>query len=119
MLAVKLEPNVAGCSASCVMRSRSPEPSSAKGERWQRARALLSEMREAELEPNVTVPRRPERRRRAEITACEKDGAWQHALWLLDKLLQATMELTVAARSATFRALVEGIRRQAAACRPR
>ena len=47
-----------------------------KGEQWQRALALLSEMREAKLEPNVITYS-------SWISACENGGQWQRALWLL------------------------------------
>ena len=47
-----------------------------KGERWQRALALLSEMREASLDPDVISYN-------AGISACEKGERWQRALALL------------------------------------
>ncbi|CAK0881903.1 unnamed protein product, partial [Prorocentrum cordatum] len=47
-----------------------------KGGQWQRARALLSEMWEAKLEPDVIDYS-------AGISACEKGEQWQPALALL------------------------------------
>ncbi|CAK0837724.1 unnamed protein product, partial [Prorocentrum cordatum] len=53
-----------------------------KGEQWQRARALLSEMWEAKLEPDVIFSYN------AGISACEKGEQWQRALALLSDQLQ-------------------------------
>ncbi|CAK0818311.1 unnamed protein product, partial [Prorocentrum cordatum] len=50
-----------------------------KGEQWQRALALLSEMWEAKLEPNVISYS-------AGISACEKGEQWQRALGLLSEM---------------------------------
>ncbi|CAK0852609.1 unnamed protein product, partial [Prorocentrum cordatum] len=47
-----------------------------KGEQWQRALALLSEMKEVKLEPNDFSYS-------AGVTACEKGGQWQQALSIL------------------------------------
>ncbi|CAK0800945.1 unnamed protein product [Prorocentrum cordatum] len=56
-----------------------------KGEQWQRALALLSEMREAKLEPDVISYS-------AGISACEKGGQWQPALALLSEMQGAKLE---------------------------
>ena len=56
-----------------------------KGEQWQRALALLSEMWEAKLEPNVISYN-------AGISACEKGEQWQRALALLSEMWEAKLE---------------------------
>ncbi|CAK0790326.1 unnamed protein product, partial [Prorocentrum cordatum] len=56
-----------------------------KGGQWQPALALLSEMREAKLEPNVISYS-------AGTCACEKGGQWQRALALLSEMLEAKLE---------------------------
>ncbi|CAK0795719.1 unnamed protein product [Prorocentrum cordatum] len=94
-----------------------------KGEQWQRALALLSELREARLEPNVIstalgsararrassgsrVWRCSARRGRrswsptsfsynAGISACEKGEQWQRALALLSEMREVNLELDV------------------------
>ncbi|CAK0863307.1 unnamed protein product [Prorocentrum cordatum] len=50
-----------------------------KAEQWQPALALLSEMGEAKLEPNVISYS-------AGISACEKGEQWQRALTLLSEM---------------------------------
>ena len=49
---------------------------SEKGEQWQRALALLGEMREAKLEPDAISYS-------AGAIACDKGGQWQQALSML------------------------------------
>ncbi|CAK0794992.1 unnamed protein product [Prorocentrum cordatum] len=56
-----------------------------KGEQWQRALALLSEMRKAMLEPDVTCYN-------AGISACQKGEQWQQALALLSEMREARLE---------------------------
>ncbi|CAK0836621.1 unnamed protein product, partial [Prorocentrum cordatum] len=56
-----------------------------QGEQWQRALALLSEMREVKLEPNVISYS-------AGISACEKGEQWQRALALLSEMREAKLE---------------------------
>ena len=56
-----------------------------KGEQWQRALALLSEMWEAKLEPDVISYS-------AGISACEKGEQWQRALALLSEMWEAKLE---------------------------
>ncbi|CAK0836960.1 unnamed protein product, partial [Prorocentrum cordatum] len=56
-----------------------------KGEQWQRALVLLSEMREARLESDVISYS-------AGISACEKGEQWQHALALLSEMRDAKLE---------------------------
>ena len=56
-----------------------------KGDQWQRALALLSEMREAKLEPSVISYS-------AGISACEKGEQWQRALALLSEMWEAKLE---------------------------
>ncbi|CAK0805438.1 unnamed protein product, partial [Prorocentrum cordatum] len=56
-----------------------------KGGQWQRASALLSEICEAMLEPNVISYS-------AGVCACEKGGQWQRALALLSEMREAKLE---------------------------
>ena len=56
-----------------------------KGEQWQRALALLSEVWEAKLEPDVISYN-------AGISACEKGEQWQRALALLSEMWEAKLE---------------------------
>ena len=56
-----------------------------KDEKWQRALALLREMREAKPEPCVISYI-------AGVSACEKDEAWQQALTLLRETWEARLE---------------------------
>ncbi|CAK0888332.1 unnamed protein product [Prorocentrum cordatum] len=56
-----------------------------KGDQWQRALALLSEMWEAKLEPNVMSCS-------AGISACEKGEQWQRALSLLNEMRESKLE---------------------------
>ena len=57
-----------------------------KGEQWQRALALLSEMWEAKLEPNVVSYS-------AGISACKTGKQWQRALALLGEMCEASWSL--------------------------
>ncbi|CAK0879656.1 unnamed protein product [Prorocentrum cordatum] len=59
----------------------------AKGEQWQRALALLSEMWEAKLDPDVTSYS-------AGITACKSGGQWQRALALLTEMWEVKLKST-------------------------
>ncbi|CAK0863372.1 unnamed protein product [Prorocentrum cordatum] len=56
-----------------------------KGGQWQQALALMSDMREAKLEPDVIVCS-------AGISACEKGGQWERALALLSEMREAKVE---------------------------
>ncbi|CAK0858602.1 unnamed protein product [Prorocentrum cordatum] len=56
-----------------------------KGEQWEQALALLSEMREAKVEPDVISYS-------AGISACEKGDQWQRAVALLRELWAAKLE---------------------------
>ncbi|CAK0795675.1 unnamed protein product [Prorocentrum cordatum] len=76
----KLEPDVISYSAGISAFSACE-----KGEHWQRALALLSEMWEANLKPNVISYS-------AGISACEKGGQWQPALALLSEMWEANLE---------------------------
>ncbi|CAK0882278.1 unnamed protein product, partial [Prorocentrum cordatum] len=64
-----------------------------KGKQWERALALLSEMREAKLEPNVISYS-------AGISTCEKGEQWQRALALLSEMREAKLEGNVISYSA-------------------
>ncbi|CAK0881303.1 unnamed protein product [Prorocentrum cordatum] len=55
-----------------------------KGNRWQWALAMLSEMWEVELKPNTIYS--------AGISACEKGEQWQRALVLLSEMWEAKLE---------------------------
>ncbi|CAK0837627.1 unnamed protein product [Prorocentrum cordatum] len=55
-----------------------------KGEQWQRALWLLSEMRGAEVEPNLFSYS-------AAISACEKGEQWQQAMLLLGEMWGAKL----------------------------
>ncbi|CAK0826491.1 unnamed protein product [Prorocentrum cordatum] len=57
-----------------------------KGEQWQRALALLSEMREAKGEPDVTLIYS------AGISACGNGEQWKRALALLSEMREAKGE---------------------------
>ncbi|CAK0874044.1 unnamed protein product [Prorocentrum cordatum] len=61
-----------------------------KGEQWQLALALLSEMWEAKLEPDVISCN-------AGISACVKGEQWQRALALLSEMRGAKLEPDVSA----------------------
>ncbi|CAK0837722.1 unnamed protein product [Prorocentrum cordatum] len=84
-----------------------------KGQQWQPALALLSEMRDAKLEPDVISPTMAapaltdgesggsglappsgpcEPHYNAGISACEKGEQWQRALALLSKMREAKLE---------------------------
>ncbi|CAK0841671.1 unnamed protein product [Prorocentrum cordatum] len=85
------------CSVRCGRRSWNPTPISynagisacEKGEQWQRALALLSEMWEAKLEPDVIFSYS------AGISACAKGEQWHRALALLSEKWEAKLELDV------------------------
>ncbi|CAK0875783.1 unnamed protein product, partial [Prorocentrum cordatum] len=77
------------------------------GEQWQRALALLSEMPEAKLKPNVLSYR-------SGISACEKCGQWQPALALLSEMPEATLEPNVISLQSWDQRVREG--RAVAAC---
>ncbi|CAK0863184.1 unnamed protein product [Prorocentrum cordatum] len=64
-----------------------------KGQQWQRALALLSEMKEVKLERNVISYC-------AGISACEKGEQWQRALALLSEMREAKLEPDVISYSA-------------------
>ncbi|CAK0844750.1 unnamed protein product [Prorocentrum cordatum] len=88
MREVKLEPNVifsynAGISA-CE-----------KCGQWQRALAMLTEMREAKLEPDVVSYS-------AVISACEKDTHWQFAFALLSAMRETKLEPNVIISTTTL-----------------
>ncbi|CAK0847312.1 unnamed protein product [Prorocentrum cordatum] len=59
-----------------------------KSEQWQRALALLTEMREAKLEPNVISYS-------AGISACEKDEQWEQALAIFGEMCVAKVKPNV------------------------
>ena len=59
-----------------------------KGEQWQRALALLSEMWEAKLEPDVISYG-------AFISACDKGKQWRLALSLLSEMWELKFEPNV------------------------
>ncbi|CAK0790319.1 unnamed protein product, partial [Prorocentrum cordatum] len=73
----------------------------AVGEQWQRALALLSEMREAKLEPNVISYN-------AWISACAKGEQWQRALALLSAMREAKLEPNVISYNAGTSACAKG-----------
>ncbi|CAK0834544.1 unnamed protein product, partial [Prorocentrum cordatum] len=88
MWEAKLEPNVIFSAMQGPVRARRASSGSGynagisaceKGEQWQRALALLSEMWEAKLEPDVISYS-------AGISACEKGEQWQRALALLSEM---------------------------------
>ncbi|CAK0843967.1 unnamed protein product [Prorocentrum cordatum] len=77
-----------------------------KGEQWQRAFALLSEMREAEVKPNViyyTIYN-------SGISACGKGGQWQRALSLLSEMWKAKLKPTATYYTSTTLGLVRARR---------
>ncbi|CAK0866950.1 unnamed protein product [Prorocentrum cordatum] len=57
-----------------------------KGEQWQRALALLSEIWHVKLEPSIIFSYN------AGISACEKGEQWQRALALLSEMREAKLE---------------------------
>ncbi|CAK0825413.1 unnamed protein product, partial [Prorocentrum cordatum] len=73
-----------------------------KGEQWQRALALLSEIREAKLEPDVIFSYT------AGISACEKGKQWQRALALLSEIREAKLQPNVICYSAGITACESG-----------
>ncbi|CAK0875286.1 unnamed protein product [Prorocentrum cordatum] len=72
-----------------------------KGEQWQRALALLSEMREAKLDPDVISYN-------VGISACEKGQQWQRALALLSEMLEAKLEPDIISYNAGISACEKG-----------
>ncbi|CAK0836025.1 unnamed protein product [Prorocentrum cordatum] len=58
-----------------------------KGAQWQRALVLLSEIREAKLEPDAIYS--------AGISACGKGEQWQRALALLTEIWEAKLKPVV------------------------
>ncbi|CAK0800611.1 unnamed protein product [Prorocentrum cordatum] len=83
MREAKLEPNVISYSAGISACE--------KGDQWQRALALLSEMRDAKLEPNAIFSYN------AGMSACEKGEQWQRALALLGGMREVKLEPNVSA----------------------
>ncbi|CAK0875288.1 unnamed protein product [Prorocentrum cordatum] len=94
-----------------------------KGEQWQRALALLSEMREAKLDPDVisynvgiSACEKGQQWQRAlallseiaGISACEKGEQWQRALVLLSEMSEAQLEPNVISYSAGISACEKG-----------
>ncbi|CAK0851248.1 unnamed protein product [Prorocentrum cordatum] len=73
-----------------------------KGEQWQPALALLSEMREAKVSPDVIYTYS------AGISACEKGKKWQLALGLLSEMCEATVEPNIFSYSAGISACEKG-----------
>ncbi|CAK0907504.1 unnamed protein product [Prorocentrum cordatum] len=73
-----------------------------KGEQWQRALALLDEMRVAELEPNVSPLAMDvwPVSYTAGTSACEKGEQWQRALALLSEMWEMKLEPNVISYSA-------------------
>ncbi|CAK0789332.1 unnamed protein product [Prorocentrum cordatum] len=78
MSEVKLDPDVISYNAGMSACE--------KGEQWQRALSLLSEMIEAKSEPDVIISYS------AGISACEKGEQWQRALSLLSEMQEAKLE---------------------------
>ncbi|CAK0803792.1 unnamed protein product [Prorocentrum cordatum] len=76
MLEAKLEPTVISYSAGISACE--------KGEQWERALSLLSEMREGTVEPTVISYT-------AGIIACEKGKQWQRAVSLLSHMWEAKL----------------------------
>ncbi|CAK0795996.1 unnamed protein product [Prorocentrum cordatum] len=72
-----------------------------KGEQWQRGLALLSEMWEAKLKPNVNSYN-------AGISACEKGVQWLRALALLSDMREAQLEPDVISYCAGISACEKG-----------
>ena len=72
-----------------------------KGGQWERALALLEEMRERAWSRNVISFN-------AAISACEKGGRWERALSLLDEMREAGVEPDVISFSAAISACEKG-----------
>ncbi|CAK0842260.1 unnamed protein product [Prorocentrum cordatum] len=77
MWEAKLKPDLIGYSAGISACT--------SGEQWQRALALLGEMREVKLELDMMSYS-------AGISACEKGEQWQRALALLGEMCEAKLE---------------------------
>ncbi|CAK0832933.1 unnamed protein product [Prorocentrum cordatum] len=110
MRQAKMEPNSATALGSARARRASSGSglcynagisASGKGEQWARALALLSELREAKLEPNVIYCN-------AGISACEKGEQWQRALALLSEMWEVTLESSVTSYNAGISACGKG-----------
>merc|ERR1711879_952832 len=102
------------CGRRCDMRRWSPMWSAsvqqlvhAKGEQWQRALCMWSEMRQAQVEPNVI-------RFGAAISACERGAQWQQALGMWSEMRQAQVEPNVISFGAAISACEKGAQRQQA-----
>ncbi|CAK0885235.1 unnamed protein product [Prorocentrum cordatum] len=78
MWEVKLEPDAIFSYSSGISACE-------KGEQWQWALAMMSEMWEAKLEPDVVSYS-------AAISACKKGEQWQAALALLSEMSEAKLE---------------------------
>ena len=68
---------------------------------WERALALMSEMRERGVEPNMITYS-------AAISACEKSSQWEHALELLSEMQEHELKPDVIAYSAAISACEKG-----------
>ncbi|CAK0866903.1 unnamed protein product [Prorocentrum cordatum] len=107
MREAKLEPDV-------IFSYNAGVSACGKGEQWQRALALLSEMREAKLKPNVISYSAGISEAGAQlsyntgISACEKGEQWQRALSLLSEMRDAKLELDVISYSAGISACEKG-----------
>ncbi|CAK0905365.1 unnamed protein product [Prorocentrum cordatum] len=77
------------CSACAPVSYSAGISACEKGEQWQRALALLSEMREAKLDPHDIFSYS------AGISACGKGAQWQRALALLSEMREERLEPTV------------------------
>ncbi|CAK0847313.1 unnamed protein product [Prorocentrum cordatum] len=77
MQTTKLDPNVVSFNAGISACE--------KGKQWQRALALMSEMRETKLEPDAISYN-------AGISACERCGHWRQALSLFGEMFESSLE---------------------------
>ncbi|CAK0879318.1 unnamed protein product [Prorocentrum cordatum] len=101
MQEAKLEPNVFSINAGISACE--------KGIQWHRAFALLSEMREAKLEPDVIY--------NVGISACTKGEQWQRALALLSEMWEAKLEPDVIISTLELaRAIKVGVPRRCRLC---
>ncbi|CAK0878790.1 unnamed protein product [Prorocentrum cordatum] len=66
---------------------------------WQRTLALQSEIREAKVAPNAVASS-------SWVSACEKGGQWQGALWQLDEIQEGQADLDAAGYSPTIAPLL-------------
>ncbi|CAK0906883.1 unnamed protein product [Prorocentrum cordatum] len=83
-----------------------------KGEQWQRALALLSEMWEVRLEPDLWIFLG------FTLSACGKGGQWQPALALLSETWEAKLEPDVISYDAGIIACEKGVQWQRALALP-